>query len=211
MPSFAVIPETEFNLLMQQIRACRLCAQALPLPPKPILQAHPAARILIAGQAPGLKAHTLGRPFDDPSGDRLRQWLGVDRTQFYDEHLFAIVPMGFCFPGSHTSEGKKRGDKAPRPECAQTWHERLLAALPNIELTLVLGQYAIDYHLGGGAGVKGKLSVGQAVANWQAYWPEKMVLPHPSPRNNLWLKRHPQFETELLPKLRARIAALLER
>ncbi|GLR30760.1 uracil-DNA glycosylase family protein [Shewanella decolorationis] len=173
------------------------------MPPKPILQASSQARILIAGQAPGVKTHHKGIPFDDASGERLRVWLNVSREQFYDPARFAIVPMGFCFPGTIERNGKKQGDKPPRPECAATWHERLLALMPQIELVLVLGQYAIEYHL------HSKMTVTQACEQWQHYWPNVIVLPHPSPRNNLWLKQHPEFERVLIPKIRSRIAALL--
>ncbi|MEL4247867.1 uracil-DNA glycosylase family protein [Shewanella xiamenensis] len=194
---------TELSELLQQIRACQQCQAELPLPPKPILQASSQARILIAGQAPGVKTHHRGIPFDDASGERLRAWLNVSREQFYDPARFAIVPMGFCFPGTIERNGKKQGDKPPRPECAATWHERLLALMPQIELVLVLGQYAIEYHL------HSKMTVTQACEQWQHYWPNVIVLPHPSPRNNLWLKQHPEFERVLIPKIRSRIAALL--
>lgn len=193
----------ELSELLQQIRACQQCQAELPLPPKPILQASSQARILIAGQAPGVKTHHKGIPFDDASGERLRAWLNVSREQFYDPARFAIVPMGFCFPGTIERNGKKQGDKPPRPECAATWHEKLLALMPQIELVLVLGQYAIEYHL------HSKMTVTQACEQWQHYWPNVIVLPHPSPRNNLWLKQHPEFERVLIPKIRSRIAALL--
>ncbi|QDZ91540.1 uracil-DNA glycosylase family protein [Shewanella decolorationis] len=193
----------ELSEQLQQIRACQQCQAELPLPPKPILQASSQARILIAGQAPGVKTHHKGIPFDDASGERLRAWLNVSREQFYDPARFAIVPMGFCFPGTIERNGKKQGDKPPRPECAATWHEKLLALMPQIELVLVLGQYAIEYHL------HSKMTVTQACEQWQHYWPNVIVLPHPSPRNNLWLKQHPEFERVLIPKIRSRIAALL--
>ncbi|EGM70503.1 hypothetical protein SOHN41_01516 [Shewanella sp. HN-41] len=224
---------TAMDALLIKIRACTLCQAHLPLPAQPILQASHQARILIAGQAPGIKTHHKGIPFDDASGERLRAWLNVTREQFYDPTLFAIVPMGFCFPGSIEKNGKKLGDKAPRPECAATWHRQLLALMPQIELIVILGQYAIDYHLASNgidttaidtptntssaptpntqARAKAKgITVTQATAQWQQYWPKFIVLPHPSPRNNLWLKQHPEFERDMLPRLRQRIATLLE-
>ncbi|MFB2636690.1 uracil-DNA glycosylase family protein [Shewanella bicestrii] len=218
----------ELSILLKQIRACQLCQAELPLPAKPILQASSQARILIAGQAPGVKTHHKGIPFDDASGERLRAWLNVTREQFYDPALFAIVPMGFCFPGTIERNGKKQGDKPPRPECAATWHTKLLALMPQIELVLVLGQYAIDYHLPRARAIdttdvalssqaiaistpqtNKKITVTQAIEQWSLYWPRLMVMPHPSPRNNLWLKQHPEFEREQLPTLQARIAGLL--
>lgn len=224
---------TAMDALLLKVRACTLCQAHLPLPAKPILQASHQARILIAGQAPGIKTHHKGIPFDDVSGERLRTWLNVTREQFYDPALFAIVPMGFCFPGSIERNGKKQGDKPPRPECAATWHRQLLALMPQIELVVLLGQYAIDYHLATNqvditaletqvnispastpntqAKAKAKsITVTQATAQWQQYWPKFMVLPHPSPRNNLWLKQHPEFERDMLPRLRQRITTLLE-
>ncbi|MCL1121537.1 uracil-DNA glycosylase family protein [Shewanella seohaensis] len=218
----------ELSILLKQIRACQLCQAELPLPAKPILQASSQARILIVGQAPGVKTHHKGIPFDDASGERLRAWLNVTREQFYDPALFAIVPMGFCFPGTIERNGKKQGDKPPRPECAATWHAKLLALMPQIELVLVLGQYAIDYHLPRTPAIdttdealssqaivvstpqtNKKITVTQAIEQWSLYWPRLMVMPHPSPRNNLWLKQHPEFEREQLPTLQARIAGLL--
>ena len=140
-------------------------------------------------------------PFDDPSGDRLREWLGVDRTAFYDPSKFAIVPMGFCFPGSG-----RAGDLPPRAECAPAWREELLAGLPEVRLTLVVGQYAQEWHLGT---TRPRRSVSAAVASWRDHWPEVLPLPHPSPRNHRWLKEHPWFEADVLPALRERVAALV--
>ncbi|WP_105254309.1 uracil-DNA glycosylase family protein [Pseudoalteromonas sp. T1lg75] len=185
--------------LLEKIRACTLCQEYLPLPPKPVLQLHGDAKILIAGQAPGIHAHNAGRPFDDASGVRLRQWLGVTEQDFYNPRLFAIVPMGFCYPGSG-----KQGDLPPRPECAATWRAQILAALPQRQLTLVLGQYAMTYHL-----QKRYKTVTEAVLDWRSQWPETVALPHPSPRNNIWLKRNPWFEHEVIPNLQARVASLL--
>lgn len=186
--------------LLQRIRQCTLCASELPLPPKPILQVDRAARILIAAQAPGRLAHEAGRPFDDPSGDRLRRWLGVSRAQFYDARLFALVPMGFCFPGSRAG-----GDLPPRPECAPAWRQELLAYLPNIELTLVIGQYSQAYHL-----PHSEKTLTERVRNWRKYWPQQLPLPHPSGRNNRWLKSHPWFEQEVIPCLQDRVKAIVE-
>jgi uracil-DNA glycosylase len=165
------------------------------------VQLHPAARILIAGQAPGRKVHESGVPFADASGDRLREWLGLTRDDFYDPKRVAILPMGFCYPGTG-----RAGDLPPRPECAPAWREQLLAALVDLRLTLVIGQYAQEYHLPD-AGP----SVTSIVAGWRDHWPSVVPLPHPSPRNNIWLKKNPWFERELLPKLRARVKAVLAR
>ncbi|MBM70848.1 MAG: hypothetical protein CME43_15385 [Haliea sp.] len=185
--------------LLAEVRDCRLCEATLPLGPRPVLQVHPEARILIAGQAPGRKVHDTGIPFNDPSGTRLRQWLGIDHDTFYDPRTVALVPMGFCYPGTG-----KHGDLPPRPECATTWRRPLLEQLPRMELTLVLGQYAQAWHLDGPrAGVTAR------VRAWRAHWPNIVPLPHPSPRNNRWLSQNPWFETELLPALQARVASIL--
>jgi uracil-DNA glycosylase len=162
---------------------------------------YPKAKLLIAGQAPGSKVHASGVPFDDASGNRLRQWLGVSREVFYDPEQIAILPMGFCFPGTGTS-----GDLPPRPECAPAWRAPLLEHLRHVEITLVLGQYAQTYHFG-----KSSASLTERVKLWRSYWPDRVPLPHPSPRNNLWLRRNPWFELELLPALRQRVSAILAR
>jgi uracil-DNA glycosylase len=188
------------STLLDEVRACTACRD-LPLGPRPILQAGGQARILIAGQAPGRITHHKERPFDDPSGDRLRHWLGVDRAVFYDPARFAIIPMGFCFPG--TRDG---GDLPPRAECAPLWRQKLLAELPHIELTIILGQYALGWHLAGP-----KTPLMDQVARWREHWPEKLALPHPSPRNQGLFKRHPWFEAELVPMLRERVAQILNR
>lgn len=190
---------TSLPSLLKDIRACTVCAAHLPLGPRPVVQAHASARILIAGQAPGRKVHETGIPFNDVSGNRLRQWLGLSPEVFYDETKLAILGMGFCFPGTG-----KSGDLPPRPECAPTWRAPLLAQLHNIRLTLVLGQYAMTYHLPG----RGK-TLTEVVSGWQRDWPFIVPLPHPSPRNQAWLKRNPWFESELLPVLRLRIADVL--
>jgi uracil-DNA glycosylase len=191
---------TGFSALLDDVRACRLCADQLPLGPRPIVQAHPRAKILIAGQAPGSKAHTLGRPFQDASGDRLRAWMGIDEATFHDETRIAILPMGFCFPGTG-----RTGDLAPRSECAPAWRAKLLAALVDVRLTLVIGQYAQAWHLTDGR----KATLTDTVQAWRDYWPASLPLPHPSPRNNVWLKRNAWFESEVLPALRSRVQELI--
>ena len=185
--------------LMRDIRACTHCAPNLPLGPRPVLQVGYAARILIAGQAPGRRVHETGLPFNDPSGDRLRKWLGVTRDEFYDPTKFSIIPMGFCFPGTGRS-----GDLPPRPECAELWRDRLLSRLKNIEMTIVLGQYAQRYHLPGSP-----KKIADAAAQWRRTWPHLVMAPHPSPRNQLWLRSNPWFERDVVPKLRNRIRMLL--
>ncbi len=192
---------TVFSTLIAEVRACSICAAHLPLGPRPVLQLHPKSRILLAGQAPGRKVHESGVPFDDASGNRLREWLGVTREVFYDPKQFAILPMGFCFPGTG-----KSGDLPPRPECAPAWRKPLLEQLRHVELTLVLGQYALAYHLD-----ERPSSVTEIVKAWQVYWPRLVPLPHPSPRNNLWLRRNPWFEDSLLPSLRKQISEILAR
>lgn len=186
--------------LVSEIKACKLCADSLPLEPRPVVQLHPGARILVAGQAPGRRVHETGLPFNDPSGDRLREWMGIDRDIFYDKTRLAIAPMGFCYPGTG-----KSGDLPPRPECAAHWRKKVLAYLPNIELTLVIGQYAMAYHIPEAR----TQTLTNIVHNWQQYWPTLLPLPHPSPRNNLWLKKNPWFEKEVLPHLQQKIASLI--
>ncbi len=185
--------------LLAEVRACTLCARYLPHGPRPVLQFHPSARILIAAQAPGRKVHETGIAFNDASGDRLRDWLGVSREQFYNPELFAIVPMGLCYPGKGLS-----GDLPPRPECAPKWRVPLLDALQQVRLTLVIGQYAMAYHL-----PEECAGVTAAVQNWRKYGPALVPLPHPSPTNNRWFARHPWFKQELLPALRARVNEVL--
>ena len=187
-------------MLIDDVRACTLCSENLPCRPRPILQFNSSAKILIAGQAPGRKAHESGIPFDDASGERLRQWLGVTNEVFYDPKKVAILPMGFCYPGSG-----KSGDLAPRPECAPAWREQLLAQLPKIQMTIVLGRHAQTYHLG-----ESKLSVTELVKAWRTYWPKQVPLPHPSPRNNIWLHKNPWFEEELVPLLKQKVGSLLK-
>ena len=197
----------ELDRLAGRIGACRICVEnpigkPLPHEPRPVMVASDAARILIAGQAPGTKVHLSGRPFTDASGDRLRAWLGVTPEEFYDARKFAIVPMGFCFPG----QDAKGGDLPPRRECAPAWRSRLMAAMPQIELVLTIGIYAQTWHMGAAR----KPSLTETVADWRAVWeasasPRVLPLPHPSWRNTGWLKRNPWFETELLPFLRMEI------
>ncbi|MEM9433201.1 MAG: uracil-DNA glycosylase family protein [Pseudomonadota bacterium] len=191
--------EPHFAEFTAQLRACIAC-DGLPLGHNPLFQLHPEARVLIAGQAPGRITHQKGRPFDDPSGDRLRDWLGIDKTRFYTSRSLAMLPMGLCFPGSG-----KSGDLPPRAECAIRWRAETLARMPKIELTLVFGRYAIDWHLPALRGA----SVTQAVTAWRDTWPRILALPHPSPRNNRWLAKNPWVEREIIPALRARVAELL--
>ena len=184
--------------LTREVRDCRLCAAQLPEEPRPVFQAGEGARILIAGQAPGRRVHATGIPFNDPSGVRLRDWLGIDEGVFYDPARVALLPMGFCYPG--TGRG---GDLPPRRECAAAWRAPLLAALPDIRLTLLVGAYSIAWHLPGERG-----RVADIVARWRDHAPRLFPAPHPSPRNNRWLRQRPWFEAEVVPYLRARIAAL---
>lgn len=188
-----------FHSLIAQVQSCTLCLAHLPLGPRPVFQIDPDAKLLIVGQAPGKRVHETGIPFNDPSGDRLRGWLGIDRDIFYDAQKIALLPMGFCYPGTG-----KSGDLPPRAECAAQWRAPLLACLPKIELTLVIGQYAQDWHLA----AQQKPTLTETVRHWQDYWPTHLPLPHPSPRNNLWLKKNPWFEREVVPRLRERVAKM---
>ncbi|MDJ0943857.1 MAG: uracil-DNA glycosylase family protein [Kiloniellales bacterium] len=191
----------ELSALLAEVRACRLCAAELPLGPRPVLRAHSDARLMIVGQAPGTKVHESGIPWNDNSGLRLRAWLQTEPETFYDESRIAIVPMGFCYPGRED----RGGDKPPRPECAPAWHPRLQAALPKIELILLVGLYAQARYLGPAR----KANLTETVRAWRDYLPAYLPLPHPSWRNTAWLKRNPWFEAELLPELRARVRGLL--
>jgi uracil-DNA glycosylase len=186
--------------LLAEAHACRLCADKLPHQPRPVLRASGTARLLIVGQAPGRRVHETGIPWNDPSGDLLREWLQLSREQFYDEGMIAIIPTGLCYPGT-----EKGSDLPPRPECAPHWHPRLRAALPDIHLTLLIGQYAQAYYLGN----RRKRTLAETVAAWQEYAPDFLPLPHPSPRNRLWLKKNAWFEAEVLPVLRQKVAFLL--
>ncbi len=205
----------ELDRLVAEVRACRICRHApegpaLPHEPRPVLRVSATARILVCGQAPGTRVHASGKPFTDPSGERLRAWMGVNEAIFYDVRRIAILPMGFCFPGLDA----KGGDLPPRRECAAHWRARLMAALPAVELVLLVGLHAQRWHLGRRAGS----SLTETVRNWRAYLepeegaparPRHLPLPHPSWRNNAWLKRHPWFEAEVLPSLKREVAALL--
>lgn len=189
------------DTLLAEISACRLCVAHLQDGPRPVLQASTSSRLLIVSQAPGRKVHATGIPFNDVSGDRLRHWLGIDRETFYDAQRIAIVPMGFCFPGSGRS-----GDLPPRPECAPTWHPRLLPLLKHVQLTLAIGQYAQAGVLGEQRGA----SLTDTMLSWREHLAHGVLpLPHPSPRNQAWLKRNPWFEAELLPVLREKVQQLL--
>ncbi|MBL4618541.1 MAG: uracil-DNA glycosylase family protein [Alphaproteobacteria bacterium] len=196
----------QFASLLTDIRACRHCiddpiGKPLPHEPRPVLQASASARIAIFGQAPGTRVHASGKPFTDPSGDRLRDWLGVSEDIFYDARKIAIIPMGFCFPGLDA----KGGDLPPRKECASLWREKVMASLPNLETCILVGQYAQKWHLGKAA----KKTLTETVTSWRDYAPTYFPTPHPSWRNNGWLKKNPWFETDLLPVLKKRLHGLL--
>jgi uracil-DNA glycosylase len=202
----------DLAMLLRDIRACRICRDeplfppALAHEPRPVLRASMTARLCVAGQAPGTRVHASGMPFSDPSGVRLRQWMGVTEAEFYDETRVAVAPMGLCFPGLDD----KGGDLPPRRECARIWHDRLFAALPNIELVLAVGRYAHAYHLKGAR----KMTLTETMCAWrEVYEPgaahRVLPLPHPSWRNSAWLKRNPWFEAELIPVLRAEVRALI--
>jgi uracil-DNA glycosylase len=207
-------PSTDLDRLVSDLRACRLCREAprfgppLPHEPRPILQVSPTARLCIASQAPGTRAHASGLPFYDPSGVRLRAWLGLDEATFYDARRVAIVPMGSCFPG----QDAKGGDLPPRRECAERWRVPLFAALPHLELILVIGQYAQAWHLGEEFrdGLTGTVRRFREILDEERR-PRVLPLPHPSWRNNGWLKRNPWFEAEVLPVLRQEVARIVRR
>ena len=186
--------------LQQEIAACTRCAADLPAGPRPVVQFSATSRILVIGQAPGSRVHASGVPFDDPSGDRLRSWMGVSKDEFYDATRIAIMPMGFCYPGKG-----KSGDLPPRRECAPLWHQRILQCLPEDRLTLLVGTYAQACYLHGTA----KQSMGDRIADFRRFGPHVMPLPHPSWRVAIWMRQHPWFEAELLPVLQAAIRARL--
>ncbi len=186
--------------LIREIKACSICKEHLPYPPKPVCSFSEASKILIVGQAPGIRVHNSGIPWDDPSGHRLRKWLGVAKGDFYNTRNFAIVPMGFCYPGKG-----KSGDLPPRPECAAKWMQPILLQLQNRHLTILIGQYAHKYFLG----ERRKETLTQTVKNWEDYAPDYMVLPHPSPRNNIWLRKNPWFEQEMIGGLQQEVSRIL--
>jgi uracil-DNA glycosylase len=186
--------------LLDEISACTLCRASLPLGPRPVVAASAAARILIIGQAPGRKVHATGIPWNDASGKELRRWLGVTEAQFYNKKLFALVPMGFCYPGRGAS-----GDLPPRPECAATWHEALLKKMKHVQLTILIGQYAQHHYLQN----EREGSLTETVLSFRKYLPRYLPLVHPSPRNKAWHKKNPWFEQEVVPALQARIAKLI--
>lgn len=186
--------------LIKEIKSCTVCAPHLANGVNPVMAAHKNSKIAIIGQAPGSIVHRTGIPWDDKSGDRLREWLGVDKDAFYDAKNFAIIPMGFCYPGKG-----KSGDLPPRPECAPLWHKPLLASLENLQLTLLIGSYAQAYYLG----EQKKRTLTETVQNHELYLPTYLPLPHPSPRNNIWLKRNDWFGEEVLPVLKAIVGDVL--
>jgi uracil-DNA glycosylase len=190
------------DALLAAVRRCRACEAHLPLGPRPVLQAGEAARILIVGQAPGRRVHESGVPWDDASGERLREWMGIGRRTFYDASQVAIVPIAYCYPGRGGG-----GDLPPRSECADLWLSHLLAKLPRVESTLLIGSYAQRRFLG----VQRKSSLTETTRAWRQYAPRFLPLPHPSPRNQPWFKRHPWFEQDVLPALRSRVRVLVGR
>ncbi len=185
--------------LLKKIKSCRICEEFLPLEPRPILNFSIEARILIVGQAPGIKAHETKKPWNDASGERLRNWFGITSALFYDSSIFAIVPMGFCYPGKG-----KSGDLPPRPECSKHWMNQVLLKLKKVEVKILIGSYSQDFFLKTGSG-----QLTETVKNWKKYQPDIFPLPHPSPRNNIWLKKNPWFEKNLVPALRSRISSLI--
>jgi uracil-DNA glycosylase len=199
----SALAEEELLRLLKEVRACVRCQAHLPLPPKPVLRANAQARLLIVGQAPGTRVQATGIPWNDSSGDRLRQWLDVDRETFYDESRIAIMPMGFCYPG----RDPRGGDNPPRPECAPLWHPRLISLLTDIDLTLLVGRYAHAYYLGKHA----KATMTETVASWREYLPRFLPLPHPSWRTTGWQRRNSWFDKHLLPELRRRIRRVIGR
>jgi len=184
--------------LLQEIRACRCCAADLPNGVNPVLQFTASAKLLVVGQAPGTRVHETGIPWNDPSGERLREWMGIGKQAFYDPRRIAIVPMGFCYPGKG-----KSGDLPPRAECAQLWRDKIHQCLPAIELTLLIGQYAQQYYLG-----SDRQTLTQRVASWRTYLPRFIPLPHPSPRNNIWLRKNPWFE-DVVVALKQQVSRIL--
>ncbi len=188
------------NQTIQDINSCTICADYLPLGPKPIFSIHPSAKISIIGQAPGRLAHESGIPWNDPSGDRLRQWLNIDKETFYDPSIFAIIPMAFCYPGKG-----KTGDLPPRKECAPQWHKIAWDLMPNIQLNLVIGSYAQKHYLG----KNGKKTLTANVESFEEFLPHYFPMPHPSPLNGRWLRRNQWYEKEVIPVLREKVADII--
>lgn len=191
--------QLKLQRLTVDIRSCSLCEQYLPFQPNPIVRPSKKAKILIIGQAPGTKVHETSISWNDASGNKLREWMGIDRDIFYDLNKIAIMPMGFCYPGKG-----KSGDLPPRPECAPQWHEALLKLMPQIELMLLIGMYSQKYYLG----KERKANLTETVKAWKQYAPKYLPMPHPSPRNKLWLKKNAWFELEVIPELRKRVKTL---
>ena len=190
---------TSLTELLTDIRGCTICAEHLPHGPRPIVQASAQSHVVIIGQAPGRRVHESGVPWDDPSGRTLRAWLGVTDDEFYDAEKVGLVPMGFCYPGAASS-----GDAPPRPECAPQWHEPLLDGLPDDRLTVIIGMYAQARYV-----ENRSPTLTETVARWREYLPDRIVLPHPSPRNRHWLTKNPWFESETVPAVQARVREVL--
>ena len=188
------------NSILREVRNCKLCEAHLPLGANPVLSINSQSKILIIGQAPGTKVHATGIPWNDPSGDELRRWLDVDKNAFYDPEIFGIMPMGFCYPGRG-----RGGDLPPRKECAPTWHSMLSSQMPNLKLILLIGAFAQSYYFG----ERRKNNLTETVKNFKEYLPNYFPLVHPSPRNRLWMRKNPWFETEVLPELRDRVLTLI--
>ncbi len=191
---------SKMNELVISARSCTICKPFLADGVNPVFVVHPKAKVLVIGQAPGRKVHLSGKAWADASGNRLRDWLNVTEDEFYDPEIFSILPMGFCFPGS-----KKGGDLPPRPECAPLWHETFIRMMPEVELVLLIGNYAQKYYLK----KKCKNNLTETVRNWESYGSQYIPLPHPSPRNNIWLRKNEWFEAEVLPNLKNRMRGLL--
>lgn len=188
------------NTLLDEIRSCTICEEYLPAGPRPIVAGNSKSKILIIGQAPGRRVHESGVPWDDPSGDQLRKWLNMDKDTFYNQDLVALMPMGFCYPGSG-----KSGDLPPRPECAQHWHQKMIDGLANVKLNLLVGQYAQKYYLG----KRFKTNLTETVKSFKEFESEYLPLPHPSPRNRIWMKRNEWFEEEVIPYLKNKLSEVL--
>jgi uracil-DNA glycosylase len=191
---------SDLSQLLDRVRKCEICKEDLPLGPRPVVSIHPESRVLVVGQAPGTKVHATGIPWNDPSGDELRKWLGVDRETFYDPKLFGIMPMGFCYPGRG-----KGGDLPPRKECAPQWHEPLISHMPQVKLVLLIGSYAQSYYL-----LNRKQTLTETVRNFEEYLPAYFPLVHPSPRNRMWMRKNPWFEEEVIPVLRERVNQMIK-